>query len=183
MLFVSVRIVFVFVMVFNKLGPSASKPRLVDYAKFQKWKREYDRDLSTVVWLNCSTKTERGKRVVTHLLCIVCQEFEGRLKGKKHFSSKWIRGAESIRCTSLRDHAKSDQHVEAMRLKKRSLSIDEGVTSSSSSSTNFWKYCSIRPQTALCGAGTVFDSSGRPSWFWYVTSYLWPRIMRCSVPI
>ena len=56
---------------------------------------------------------------MTKLKCKICHEFKDKINGRKHFSKKWIEGADSLRLSSVRDHAKSDQHAHAMNLFKR----------------------------------------------------------------
>ena len=95
--------------------------RRVDYATFQKWQRDFDREYQTMSWLDCSTEKERGKKVVDKLNCKVCSEFVDRIRSRKNFSDKWIVGADSVRVSNVRDHAQNNQHLHAMSLlKKRS---------------------------------------------------------------
>ena len=54
--------------------------------------------------------------MVEKLKCKVCAKYKERIISRKNFSGKWIDGADSVRTTNLIDHAKSDQHVHAMKL-------------------------------------------------------------------
>ena len=38
----------------------AMHPRKVAYATFEKWRRDFDRDLQTVSWLECKSAVENG---------------------------------------------------------------------------------------------------------------------------
>ena len=53
--------------------------------------------------------------------------YKDRIIGRRNFSNKWIEGANSIRTTNIRDHAKSEQHLHAMNLERKRLaqSLDE----------------------------------------------------------
>ena len=67
-----------------------------------------------------------GKRVVTKLKCRICAKHKARISGRKHFSPKWIEGAESIRTSSIRDHANADQHIHAMEIEQREQAQAKG---------------------------------------------------------
>ena len=71
-----------------------------------------------------------GKRFVTKLRCSVCQN---ETQGLKYFSERWITGAESVRNSNIRDHARSDQHECAMNLLKREQCSDRLVRADSES--------------------------------------------------
>ena len=108
----------------------ASKRRKVDYATYQKWKRDLDREYQTMSWLDCLSERNCGKTVVIKLRCKVCSEFESKIEGRKNFSSKWIEGAESVRLSNVRDHAKNDQHTHAMHLLKKKQATSAGLSPS-----------------------------------------------------
>jgi len=97
----------------------SSKKRRVEYAICKKWQHDLDREYQTLSWLDCSSETERGKKVVAQLKCKACTEFVERIRGRKNFSDKWIAGADSVRISNVRDHAKNDQHTHAMALMKK----------------------------------------------------------------
>ena len=59
----------------------ATKKRRVNYATFQKWQHDLDREYQTMSWLDCSSEKECGKKVVTQLKCKVCSEFVERIRG------------------------------------------------------------------------------------------------------
>ena len=105
----------------------AIKKRRIDYATFQKWQRDLDREYQTMSWLDCSSEKERGKKVVTQLKCKVCSEFVERIRGRKNFSDKWIVGADSVRVSNVRDHAQNDQHTHAMSLLKKHRAESAGL--------------------------------------------------------
>ena len=91
----------------------------VDYATFQKWQRDLDREYQTLSWLDCSTEKERGKKVVDKLKCKACSEFVDRIRSRKNFSDKWVVGADSVRVSNVRDHAQNQQHLHAMSLLRK----------------------------------------------------------------
>ena len=96
-----------------------SKKRKVAYSTYQKWMTELDRDCQTVTWLECDTEVSGKKKIVTKLRCAVCSKFKTSIATRRNFSEKWLLGAESVRTSNIRDHAKADQHTTAMTLLKR----------------------------------------------------------------
>ena len=64
--------------------------------------------------------------------CKVCSEFEHNIKGRKNFSDKWIVGADSVRISNVRDHAKNDQHGHAMALLRKKKAMLGGGAGPSS---------------------------------------------------
>ena len=95
------------------------KRREVTYYTYKKWMTELDRSCQTISWLDCDTRVTEGKKVVTKLKCKICTKFKARINGRKHFSNKWIEGADSIKTSNIRDHANADQHIQAMELEKK----------------------------------------------------------------
>ena len=67
---------------------------------------------------------ESGKKIVEKLKCKVCTEFVDRIRGRKHFSDKWICGADS---SNVCDHAHNDQHTHAMSLLKKQRAEASGL--------------------------------------------------------
>ena len=110
---------------------SDAKKRRVTYDTFTKWKRDYDRELQTLTWLNCHSQFDSGKRVVTKLSCSICSKYQDKIKGRKNFSEKWINGAESLRTSNLKDHAHTDQHKHAMSLLKKEQAQIQGLSPAS----------------------------------------------------
>lgn len=96
-----------------------TKKRKVAYTTYQKWKTELDCECQTVTWLDCDTELSGRKKLVTKLRCSVCAKFKANIFSRRNFSEKWLLGAESVRTSNIRDHAKADQHVHAMNLLKR----------------------------------------------------------------
>ena len=96
-----------------------SKKRKVAYSTYQKWKTELDHDCQTITWLDCDTEVSGEKKIVTRLRCAVCSKFKASITTRRNFSEKWLWGAESVRTSNIRDHAKADQHTHAMTLLKR----------------------------------------------------------------
>jgi len=95
---------------------SSAKRRKVKVSTFQKWVRDYDRLYKTATWLDSESSWQSGEKVVEKLKCKVCAKYKERIISRKNFSGKWIDGADSVRTTNVIDHAKSDQHVHAMKL-------------------------------------------------------------------
>ena len=99
-------------------APKAKKRR-VAYATFAKWKTDMDKDCQTVTWLACDKEFQAGKKYVTKLRCSVCTKLKTKIMGRRNFSEAWITGAESIRNSNIRNHARSEQHKRAMNFLKR----------------------------------------------------------------
>ena len=91
----------------------------VAYATFKKWKVEMDNECQTVMWLDCDTEAQAGKRFVTKIRCSTRTKFKTEIVSRRNFSERWIAGAESFRNNNIRDHAVSDQHIHAINLLKR----------------------------------------------------------------
>ena len=62
------------------------------------------------------------------LKCKVCTEFVDSIRGRKHFSEKWIAGADSLQISNVRDHAQNDQQAHAMSLVKKKRSQSAGAS-------------------------------------------------------
>ena len=100
----------------DEASTSEAKKRKVTYATYQKWKNELDRDCQTVSWLDCESKVVAGKRIVSKLRCSTCAKFKAKIGSRRHFSDRWIVGADSVRTSNIRDHARAHQHTHAMNL-------------------------------------------------------------------
>jgi len=72
------------------------KKREVTFFTYKKWLTELDRCHQTISWLDCDTRQSDGRRIITRIKCRVCTKHKARISGRKHFSNKWIEGAESI---------------------------------------------------------------------------------------
>ena len=109
------------------------KKRSVSYSTYVKWRRQFDKERQTISWLDCDV-TGKGKRTVDRLKCKVCLKYKSRIESKRNYSDKWLVGAESVRTSNIRDHARSDQHLYAMSLhyKESSLSFANAGEPSSS---------------------------------------------------
>ena len=105
------------------------KKRHVEFATFQKWQRDLDREHQMMSWLDCNTEKEGAKKVATTLKCNVCTEFVSKIR--KNFSEKWIVRADSVCISNIRDHARYDQHAHAMSLLKKQRSQPAGLGPSS----------------------------------------------------
>ena len=54
-----------------------------------------------------------------------------RIRGRRNFSDKWICGADSIRTSNVRDHARNDMHSHAMSLLQKERADASGLSISS----------------------------------------------------
>ena len=92
----------------------------------QKWCTRFDKEFQTISWLDYSTEKEKGINIVTKLKCKVCKKFKERILSCRNFSDKWVVGANSVKTSSVREHAITDQHVHAMNLYKKEVARSEG---------------------------------------------------------
>ena len=76
-------------------------------------------------------KTSAGKVYVKRLKCIICTRYKSRIIGAEIFSDRWITGADSLRTSTIRDHAKSDQQQHAMSIlcREKAAALGESSTS------------------------------------------------------
>ena len=63
---------------------------------------------------------------MTKLKCRICLKYNASIIGLRNYSDKWIEGADSVRTTNIREHAKSDQHFHAMNLHKKAMAKVSG---------------------------------------------------------
>ena len=92
------------------------KRRSVSYSTFNKWRGELDKECQTLSWLDCEFIGKGAKRVVEKLKCNVCIRYKSRIESRRNYSDKWLMGADSVRTSNIRDHARSDQHIHAMSI-------------------------------------------------------------------
>ena len=97
------------------------KPKTV-----QKWCTRFDKEFQTISWLDYSTEKEKGINIVTKLKWRVCKKFKERILSCRNFSDKSVVGANSVKTSSVREHAITDQHVHAMNLYKKEVARSEG---------------------------------------------------------
>ena len=95
---------------------TTGKKRSVSYSTYVKWQHEFDKECQTISWLDCDVTGKEAKRIVDRLKCKVCLKYKSRIESRRNYSDKWLVGAESIRTSNIRDHARSDQHLYAMSL-------------------------------------------------------------------
>jgi len=60
---------------------------------------------------------------ITRLKCKVCTKHKAE---RKHFSNKWIEGAESVSTNNIRDHANADECIHAMEIEQREQAQAKG---------------------------------------------------------
>ena len=82
-----------------------STKKHVTHKTFVKWKCDLDHECQTMTWLDCKIGMERGKKIVEKSKCKVCTEFVNKIQGRKHFSNKCIRGANSIHMNNIHDYS------------------------------------------------------------------------------
>ncbi len=95
--------------------PGPSKRRCVSHSTFKKWQNELDKEFQAMSWLDCEVSGAK----ITKLACKICRKFETKIVGRRNYSNKWVVGAESVRISNIKDHAKTDQHAHAMMLLKK----------------------------------------------------------------
>ena len=108
-----------------------AKRRSVSLATYHKWKTEMDQECSTLSWLDCETSGAGPRKTVVKLRCKVCIKYQLSIESRRNYSDKWILGADSIRNSNIRNHARSDQHAHAMLLLRKSQAQSKGLDASS----------------------------------------------------
>ena len=88
---------------------------------------DLDHKYQTMTWLDCSSKKERGKKVVVQLKCKVCSDFVEKHQREKNFSEKWIVGADSVRLCNVHDHVQNNQHTHSISLLKKKHAESAGL--------------------------------------------------------
>jgi len=91
-----------------------STKQAVTVSTVEKWIRENHRSMQTMIWLKLKKCLENDGHV-ENLLCLVCQEFDDRLRIEK-LQSAFVMGATNLRCSNFKDHAKTEMHSTAMSL-------------------------------------------------------------------
>ncbi len=82
-------------------------------------------------WLECDTTCSGTRKNVVKLRCKVCKKFEDKIVGRRNYSDKWLKGADSVRTSNIKDHSQSDQHEHAMLLLRKEQAIASGLGPSS----------------------------------------------------
>ena len=88
--------------------PSSSKKAKWHIAKatFEKWQRELKKDHGTMTWLRCEVE-KTPEHCVSKLFCVVCQRYEDKICGMKHFLRAWITGSSNQNTSNIVDHTKT----------------------------------------------------------------------------
>ena len=107
-----------------------STKRKVTFSTYQKWRRDFYSELKAVTWTGCATETSAGKTYMTHLKCTICAKYKSRIIRRRNYSNRWITGADSLRTSTIRDHAMSEQHQHAMSI----LCLEKGSATRGESS-------------------------------------------------
>ncbi|CAB3993296.1 zinc finger 862-like [Paramuricea clavata] len=107
-------------------GTPCSKKSRVKPETVKNWVTRFDKEFQTFSWLDYSTEKEKGINVVTQLKCKICKKYRKRITGCRNFSDKWVVGASSVKTSSVREHAMSDQHVHAMNVQNKEFARSEG---------------------------------------------------------
>lgn len=110
----------------GSMAPQA-KRRKVRHETYKKWVADHDHECQTVSWLDCETKIDTETRFITKLKCRVCLMYKASIAGRRNYIDKWIQGADTVRMTNIRNHAKCDQDIHAMNLHKRAAARASGL--------------------------------------------------------
>ena len=92
---------------------SKKSKRQAKVATYEKWKRDFNVEHKTSLWLRCD-RDRADKSLVSTIWCEVCRRYEDKLQGMRNYSSTWIKGSSNHKTSNISDHAKSDQHTFAM---------------------------------------------------------------------
>ena len=78
-----------------------------------------------------------AKKIVAKLKCKVCVKFESKIAGRRNYSNKWIVGADSVRTSNIKEHARTDQHAHVRTINGQSkLSFDRAKVDMTDTMTN-----------------------------------------------
>ena len=77
----------------------------------RKWEKEFQLKLD----FDINTESK-----VCCIWCSDCKKWEPRIKEIKNFSDKWIKGTENVAKDAVEKHVKSEPHLLAVKLSKRS---------------------------------------------------------------
>ena len=91
------------------------------HATYPIWECNFDRECSTMSWLDCETHVSAWKKFVAKLWCSIYKKYKERIAGRRNFSECWIVGADSVRMSNIQDHLHADQYIHAMPLLKKEL--------------------------------------------------------------
>jgi hypothetical protein len=108
-------------------------------------------------WLDCEVYGVGMKKTVTKLSCKVCCRFESKISGRRNYSEKWVVGADSVRTSNIKDHARTDQHMHAMMLLKKEHAQSSGA--GPSSYAPIAKALAVLPENAKDSLMKKFDIS------------------------
>ena len=90
-------------------APLGKKPRGVKTTTCDKWIAEYDRELSTSVWLSYE-RSPSDRSVVDNLKCKMCSRFVDKIRSSKSFSDSFVVGSGNLKTSAFKDHAASEMH-------------------------------------------------------------------------
>ena len=104
--------------------------RKVTFSTYQKWRHDFYSELKAVTWMGCATETSAGNTYMTHLKCTICAKYKSRIIRRRNYSNRLITRANSLRTSTIRNHAKSEQHQHAMSI----LCLEKGSATRGESS-------------------------------------------------
>ena len=90
-------------------------------ARFESGKRSSTKRAKLLRGLNVK------KLLQGQLKCGICIRFQSAIERRRNYSDKWVVGAESVRTSNIKDHAKTDQHQHAMMLWKKQQATAKGL--------------------------------------------------------
>ena len=109
---------------FLPLAKRKPSGRSVTVTTVEKWKKTYDKELQTSLWLAYERAEDRNQ--VRSLVCSICRKFESKLRGIKHFSRAFVDGSTNLKTSSFKDHASSTMHSRALVLLRKEQSESSG---------------------------------------------------------
>ena len=95
-----------------------SKRRAVQKKTVEEWVSQYDKQFNTAVWLKFNTV---DRTHVSTLRCSVCTQFQKQLESMRNFRPAFIDGTTNVRLSTVKDHAGTDMHAQAMLLYKKQV--------------------------------------------------------------
>ena len=110
---------------------STKQPRRqVSKETFLRWQRTYEKNYQSMMWLRAEID-DKDRSVVSTLWCVVCWEYETRIRGSKTFSWAWIKGSSNHKTSNIIDHTDSEPNKTAIMYfhRDQAKSRNEAITS------------------------------------------------------
>ena len=100
---------------------SSVKKQKVQRRTVEKWIRDYDKTLNTMLWLKFKMA---DRDHVSSLRCDLCSQFKDKLISMRNYRSAFVEGTTNVKTSSFKEHPETDMHAHATLLFKKQASSD-----------------------------------------------------------